>query len=59
MIINGKEYDYKSDIALGSYNLEYSSHIRYLGVLISDSGNLTSDIKDYVYSKQSEATIKL
>ena len=59
MIINGKEEDIKSDIYLeDEKTLEYNSSYVYLGVVITDNGNLRYDLETFIDSKRSNVTIK-
>ena len=58
MIINGKDEDTKIPIKVGNSNLEYKSKQTYLGVLITDTGNIMADIKTSVEYKRPNLTIK-
>ena len=60
MIINGKEEDVKCNIYLeeGEKDLEYKSSYVYLGVIITDNGNLRYDLETYIDNKRSNVTIK-
>ena len=60
MIINGKEEDVKCNIYLeeGEKDLEYKSSYVYLGVIITDNGNLRYDLEAYIDNKRSNVTIK-
>ena len=59
LIINGKNTDFKRPIILESGTiLKYKTKIKYLGVMISDSGSLKHDIELYMDDKRSEISIK-
>ena len=58
LIINGKNDDIKNDLRLKNGVLEYKSVVTYLGVKISDAGNLKNDIDLYIEGKRSNVTIK-
>ena len=59
LIINGKDTDLKRPIILESGTiLKYKAKIKYLGVMISDSGSLKHDINLYMDEKRSEISIK-
>ena len=58
LIINGKAEDVKKNLPLKNGFLPYKSVIKYLGVKISDSGNLKEDINRYVDGKRSNLSIK-
>ena len=58
LIINGKEHDIKCDLELDFGMLEYKSVYEYLGAIISDCGNITSDIERYINGKRANVTIK-
>ena len=49
LIINGKENDIKSNIMLKNGILEYKPVITYLGVIISDKGNIEHDALLYSF----------
>ena len=53
LIINGKAGDHKSNLMLNNGYLEYKSELKYLGVMISDKGNLREDIDLFVTNKRS------
>lgn len=57
LIINGKNIE-KSMIILNNGPIEYSSVIKYLAYLISDTGKINNDVKLNVQSKRSNITIK-
>ena len=58
LIINGKGNDTKCDLQLQNGMLPYKSELKYLGVKISDSGNLKEDVNRYVDGKRSNLSIK-
>ena len=58
LIINGKVCDTKCDLQLRNGTLPYKSEVKYLGVKISDSGNLKEDVNRYVDGKRSDLSIK-
>jgi len=58
MIINGKDNDPKVDLRTNSGILPYKSTVVYLGAIISDTGNLMSDVDKHTESKRSNITIK-
>ena len=58
LIINGKLDDIKCDLPLKNGTLPYKSEVKYLGVKISDSGNLKEDVNRYVEGKRSNLSIK-
>ena len=58
LVINGKKEDEKCQLELNKGQLKYKSEITYLGVIISDSGNLRQDIISLVAEKRSNVTIK-
>ena len=58
MIINGKAEDTKGDVGLAKGSLGYKRKQTYLGTLITDSGNLMTDIKTQLEYKRPHLTIK-
>ena len=58
LIINGKEEDLKIPLDLNYGALKYKSVVRYLGMKISDSGNLMGDIALNLEDKRPNVTIK-
>ena len=58
LIINGKVEDCKCNLILHNGILEYKSVLKYLGIKISDTGNLKNDIDLYVNEKRSNVSIK-
>lgn len=58
MIINPKEGDTKSDLHLEHGTIEYEAKYVYLGVVVSDTGNISYDIDQFVQSKRANVTIK-
>ena len=58
LIINGKKNDIKCKIELDKGSLDYKEEISYLGIVISQSGNLKQDITTYITEKRSNITIK-
>ena len=58
MIINGRNTDSKEDIYLKNGKLEYKSEIVYLGLILSDTGNIKTDIKLNLTEKHSNITVK-
>ena len=50
--------DIKKDIVLKNGTLEYKKMLTYLGVIISDYGNITKDVNLYVTEKRSNVVIK-
>ena len=58
LIINGKSNDFKNALHLSNGLLKYKSVVKYLGVKISDTGNLTGDIERNIDAKRSSVTIK-
>ena len=56
-MINGSN-ELKKDIELKNGRLEYKEMVTYLGVLISDSGNIMNDVSLYVTEKRSNVIIK-
>ena len=58
LIINGKAEDLKSNLPLKNGMLPYKEEIKYLGVKISDSGNLREDVNRYIEGKRSNLSIK-
>ena len=59
LIINGNsEVDVKADLLLDFCMIEYKSSVVYLGAVISDSGNISSDIQEYIDGKRPNVTIK-
>ena len=57
LIINGNN-DIKSNIMLKNGILEYKSVVTYLGVIISDKGNIEHDALLYLEEKRSNVTIR-
>ena len=51
LIINGKEFDFKSDIIMKNGILPYKPVVKYLGILISDTGNIKTDVGLYIDEK--------
>ena len=58
LIINGKAEDLKRGILLKNGILDYKQSITYLGVLISDCGNVKEDVLSFVTGKRSNLTVK-
>ena len=58
LIINGKDGDIKTDLKLQNGILKYTSIVTYLGVKISDTGNIMHDIELYVNEKRKNVSIK-
>ena len=58
LIINGKAADTKCNLQLINGFLPYKCELKYLGVKISDTGNLKEDVNRYVESKRSNLSIK-
>ena len=48
----------KCDLKLKNGILEYKPIVTYLGVIVSDTGNIRNDIEKYVEEKRSNITIK-
>ena len=57
LVINGSENDRK-DLQLKNGILEYKSVLTYLGVKISDSGDIKQDIESFIDGKRANITIK-
>ena len=58
LIINSKVEDSKCCLLLKNGILAYKSEITYLGVKISDTGNIKHDIDLYIDGKRSNLTVK-
>lgn len=59
LIINAsKDIHEKTNIVLNSGVLKYCSSLEYLGVIISDSGSIKSDVKSFIDLKRSNISIK-
>ena len=58
LIINGKENDTKDSLLLNNGYLGYKSVVKYLGIKISDSGNVSTDIGLNIDAKRANVTIK-
>ena len=58
LIINPKVGDRKSCIILNSGVLKYKSRFDYLGVIVSDTGNLSVDVKSFIERKSGNVTVK-
>ena len=58
LIINGKDEDVKEALKLRNGYLSYKSVVKYLGMKISDTGNMKFDIDLNIDSKRSSLTIK-
>ena len=58
LIINGKEEDIKCNLELKNGILPYKNELKYLGIKISDSGNLREDVSRYVEAKRNNLSIK-
>ena len=58
LIINGKDEDVKEALKLRNGYLSYKSVVKYLGMKISDTGNMKFDIDLNINSKRSSLTIK-
>ena len=59
LIINGNsDIHVKADLKLDFGILEYKPSVVYLGAVISDNGNISSDIEEYIDGKRANVTIK-
>ena len=58
LFVNGKIDDVKCRIELDKGFLDYKKQLIYLGVMISDTGNIKEDITSLVDDKRSNVTIK-
>ena len=58
LIINGKGDDVKEALQLSNGLLSYKSVVKYLGMKISDTGNISGDIDRNIDAKRSSVTIK-
>ena len=58
LIINGKIADVKEALYLDNRLLEYKESIVYLGLLFSDTGSISNDIKLNVQNKRNNISIK-
>ena len=58
LIINGKEEDLKTPLDLSYGALKYKSVVKYLGMKISDSGNIVADVIMNIEDKRPNVTIK-
>ena len=58
LIINGKEEDIKCNLQLKNGMLPYKNELKYLGIKISDTGNLREDVSRYVEAKRNNLSIK-
>ena len=59
LIINAsKDIHMKTNIVLNSGVLKYCSSLEYLGVIISDSGSIKTDVKSFIDLKRSNISIK-
>ena len=58
LFVNGKKDDVKSRIELNKGFLDYKEELTYLGVKISDTGNMKEDIVSLLDGKRSNVTIK-
>ena len=58
LFINGKESGEQIVINLSNGVLHYKHKIVYLGVIFSDTGKITNDIKDYVHERRTNITVK-
>ena len=58
LIINPGNNDIRSNLVLDSGVLKYSSFMEYLGVVVSDDGLLTNDVKRYVTRARSNISVK-
>ena len=52
LIVNGKNTDLKEPIMLKNGLLKYKSKITYLGLIFSDTGSITKDMKLNIESKR-------
>ena len=57
-VINSNDSDDKTHIKIEGGVIKYSSCLEYLGVLISDSGSIDLDIKNFIETKQANVSIK-
>ena len=57
-VINGAIHDIKPNLLLKNGILKYESALTYLGVKISDTGNIMYDIQLYLREKRSNVTVK-
>ena len=51
--------DTKCDLNLKSALLHYTSHHKYLGIIITDSGDIKTDVSAFVDDKNKQVNIKL
>ena len=58
LIIDPKAGDRKSCIILNSGVLKYKSRFDYLGVIVSDTGTLSVDVKSFIECKSGNVTVK-
>ena len=59
MVINPKKEDIRCDLKLEDGWLNYKKTQKYLGVIITDSGNIKYDISEFLMDKNKEVNIKL
>ena len=57
-VIDGVIHDIKTNLLLKNGILKYKSALSYLGVKISDTGNIMYDIQLYLREKRSNVTVK-
>ena len=58
LIINGGEDDVKCGLQLDFGTLEYNATSVYLGGVVSDTGNISHDIEEFVNGKRPNVTVK-
>ena len=58
LISNGKSINPKKSLCLNNGFLCYKNEITYLGLIISDTGNISGDIKLNIESKRSNISMK-
>ena len=57
-IINPKSTDHKISLNLAYGYLKYKATQKYLGVIITDSGNMKQDISQFIHEKRSNVSVK-
>ena len=59
MVINGRENDLKCDLRIESGWLQYKASQKYLGVMISDTGVVKTDVALFIEKKKKDVNVKL
>ena len=57
-VVNSRKREDKENIKIEGAVIKYRNYLEYLGVIISDSGSIDTDIKSYLDSKRSNVSVK-